>query len=144
MGTVMNQIDMQQAVSQAYTLAIKMYCAFTDGGWMDLEDIVSTKEIPGMESYTIDFSEYLLNDVSESTYEMRLRALEHSVEYTTAISRRGLRLNQGYTADATEKQFKLFQKSFYQTTILQRAQMYLEQEQKIQHKVLNTTKAHKM
>lgn len=112
MGTVMNQIDMQQAVSQAYTLAIKMYCAFTDGGWMDLEDIVSTKEIPGMESYTIDFSEYLLNDVSESTYEMRLRALEHSVEYTAAIARRGLRLNQGYTADATEKQFKLFQKSF--------------------------------
>ncbi len=129
----MNEISVEQASKDAYALSIKIRCALNESGWDKFENVINFSIPKHTQQRAEFFLDFLLEDVANTSYDMRYTCLSHSVDYTvTVINRLALNGQPSGKTDNTEET-ALYQKSFSAMHIIQIAKQMIDHHDQLQN-----------
>lgn len=133
----MHQISVEQASKDAYALAIKIRCALNQNSWDQFENVVNFSMPKHNQNRAELFLDFLLEDVVDTSYDMRYTCLSHSVDYTIGVINRAAQNGQSSGISNNKEESVLYKKSFNAENIIQMAKKMVDQHLELQNYAMN-------
>lgn len=129
----MNEISVEQASKDAYALAIKIRSALNENGWDEFEKVIIFSMPTATQHRAESFLDFLLEDVANTSYDMRYTCLSHSVDYTIGVINRVAKNGKRSGQTNNEDETALYQKSFSVKNIIQIAEQMMDSHTQLQN-----------
>lgn len=133
----MNEISIEQASKDAYALAIKIRCALNEMRWDKFDTIVVFSNTQATQERAEDFLDFLLEDVSDTSYALRQTCLLHAVDYAIGIIKRSSPTGKVSGEVQDKNQVMLYQKSYSSSCVIQNAKTMIQQHTQLQNYAMN-------
>lgn len=133
----MREISIEQASKDAYALAIKIRSALNENGWDEFKNVIIFSMPTATQQRAELFLDFLLEDVANTSYDMRYTCLSHSVDYTLGVINRPANNGKcsGLLSDKDET--ALYQKSFGAKNIIKIATQMMDSHTQLQNYAMN-------
>jgi len=129
----MHDISIEQASKDAYALAIKIRCALNQNGWDHFENVVKFSIIQHTQRRAELFLDFLLEDVADTSYDMRYTCLSHSVDYAIGVINRTAKNGEFSGRANNEDETLLYKKSFNAENVIETAKRMMNSHTQLQN-----------
>jgi len=129
----MHEISIEQASQDAYALAIKIRSVLNENGWDEFKKVIIFSIPAATQQRAESFLDFLLEDVANTSYDMRYTCLSHSVDYTVGVINRVAKNGKRSGHASDEGETALYQKSFSAENIIQIAKQMMDSHAQLQN-----------
>ena len=133
----MREISIEQASKDAYALAIKIRSALNENGWDEFKNVIIFSMPTATQQRAELFLDFLLEDVANTSYDMRYTCLSHSVDYTLGVINRPAKNGKRSGRANDEDETALYQKSFGAKNIIKIATQMMDSHTQLQNYAMN-------
>lgn len=133
----MHQISIEQSSKDAYALAIKIRSALNENGWDEFKKVITFSMPTATQQRAELFLDFLLEDVAETSYDMRYTCLSHAVDYAIGVINRAAKNGKRSGQTNNEDETALYQKSFGIPNIIQIAKQMMDGHTQLQNYAMN-------